>query len=285
MADDELDMELDRQVRMAAAVGGQLIERVARMKANKDRQEAKELNEDSLRTDRDAGRQVYANVRDGSWWDTQSEDQIKLRFGEAFTTARTMQDVDPVANLAARHLYDEAHRRYENADTWMAQAVESWAASQNGYEHAQAGTEAAENLNLREEVTLSSDEDERQEQKEGATRVEQGTAVLGENESAASKADELAAEADMLRDVAAGDVEEAERDRGDWFSQWMQSHYQRGEGDMAAEAGVSREVRAESYPRDAGEDLGQNMKQGRLSNRSQQRGIHTRRAHDRSRGR
>lgn len=127
MADDEIANDLDRLLRTALTVGGQLIERYSRTRADGQRDRLRDATEARHLIDRErmhrieAGRAVYGAVRDPETW---SRPDAQRNLGEALVAAEALRDVDPRAAVEARYMRAEARRRFgHEGEAWLAAGV------------------------------------------------------------------------------------------------------------------------------------------------------------------
>lgn len=142
MSDDEIGGELDRVLRVALTASGQLAERIARSRADADRNrhaatlDAQRDAERQLARQVEAGRLVYGGVRDPQLWEQANAQQ---RLGEALVAAEALRDVDPVARPAGQYIRAEARRRYgPDSDAWLAAGVQAHMDDAN--DHADRGS-------------------------------------------------------------------------------------------------------------------------------------------------
>lgn len=129
MSDDEIGGELDRVLRVALTASGQLAERIARSRADADRNrhgatlDAQRDAERQLARQVEAGRLVYGGVRDPQLWE---QENAQRRLGEALVAAEALRDVDPVARPAGQYIRAEARRRYgPDSDAWLAAGIQA----------------------------------------------------------------------------------------------------------------------------------------------------------------
>lgn len=310
MAEDELDLEMDRQMRLFVGVGAQLVERVARIKADIERAEeqaystrsreavsvterARRKVEQQIQQERMAGRSVYGHVHNPSWWRAANEEQMKVRFGEAYATAVAMREVDPVARTAARHLHVEANTRYEeNAENWMAQAVEAWERQQAHVEQAdQLRAEAAQQERDDEATRDQGTEEERpgtetapgsdlparegdtqpmadRDAGDAAENTPTETLDVGPDNDDQERIDSLRAAADKQQRYGDAELKTAE----EALAKWEAERHAEGRPDIVQEAHQAQDVRHDGFPTDAATDLQRGKKRRHRKARTHSRG-------------
>lgn len=130
MAEEEVSPELERVLRTALTVAGQLAERFARARAEQDRARHAATADERREAERsaarqvEAGRAVYGRVRDARMWDQPNAQRL---LGEALVVSDAMRDLDPLAVAAHQYVRSEARRRHgRDADAWLATAAQSY---------------------------------------------------------------------------------------------------------------------------------------------------------------
>ena len=135
MTDSDPAGDLSRTLRTMATVGGQLVERAARLRAEQHRVAAQQSTSDRVDAERriaqerrdliDAGRLVYGpQIRDLTW----DHPDIDRRVGEALYISEQLSSLDPAARTANDYLRREAAARYgDDADHWLHTAYQRFA--------------------------------------------------------------------------------------------------------------------------------------------------------------
>lgn len=155
--------DLDRVARLMLTSGGQMAERIARLREDRHRrdqastaQEAAELQRLSEQQQRalererreavEAARSTYGGIRDPRFF-AGDADQVQIRVGEALVVAHSMRDHDPLAVAALDHLrLDLAARHGANAAEYEQAAIrryEEELAELRDRDRAQAEADAA----------------------------------------------------------------------------------------------------------------------------------------------
>lgn len=114
MSEEGIDDVVERGLRQLLAAGGQVAERVARLRQEMKRQQqqaADRATQEQLRamaTARADMRAVLAPVNEPQWWNTASAEQI----AGAYEAAEAWKDYDPAALQASERIREEVRSRY-----------------------------------------------------------------------------------------------------------------------------------------------------------------------------
>lgn len=114
MSEEGIDDVVERGMRQLLAAGGQIAERVARLRQDLMRQQqhaTDRANQELLRamaTDRANMRAVLAPVNEPQWWNAASAQQV----AGAYEAAEAWKDYDPAALQASERIREEVKARY-----------------------------------------------------------------------------------------------------------------------------------------------------------------------------
>ncbi|TYC96591.1 hypothetical protein FQ377_13750 [Arthrobacter echini] len=114
MSEEGIDDVVERGLRQLLAAGGQMAERIARLRQDLLRREQQTIGQAGytearqVTTDRTNMRAVLAPVNEARWWDTASAEHVT----RAYEAAQAWKDYDPAALAATKTIHDEIRTRY-----------------------------------------------------------------------------------------------------------------------------------------------------------------------------
>lgn len=141
MSEEGIDDVVERGMRQLLAAGGQIAERVARLRQELMRQQqhaTDRANQEQLRaiaTDRANMRAVLAPVNESQWWNTASSEQV----AGAHEAAEAWKSYDPAALQASERIREEVKARY-GIDTADLQGDRAYLQDAVGTQQGAAGT-------------------------------------------------------------------------------------------------------------------------------------------------
>lgn len=114
MSEEGIDDVVERGLRQLLAAGGQMAERIARLRQDLLRREQQNIGQAGytearqVTTDRTNMRAVLAPVTKAQWWDNVPAEHV----GRAYEAAQAWKDYDPAALAATKIIHEQIRTRY-----------------------------------------------------------------------------------------------------------------------------------------------------------------------------